>query len=385
MSLRVVYAHCESNSVCSARVEEGIGMRRQYDYRDLDFRDIEILPPLTLTRRELLKLFGVGIIIFFSFDKIEAFGDADSEQEQRRREILRQQDAQDFNAFLTIGKDGKVTCFTGKIEMGQGIVTSLAQMLADELDVSMESVQMVMGDTDLCPWDMGTFGSLSTRYFGPTMRAAAAEARAVLMELGANILHVPLSRVKAEDGFIIERANPQNKVSYARIVRGKKIEKYLEQKPQLKNNSEFRIVGKPLPRRDASLKVTGKAQFTGDIRLPGMLYAKLLRPPAHGANIVEVDSSAAEKLEGITIIREDGYVAALHENPEEAEKAVKNIRTGFKIDESNVDDRTIFDHLINVAPRGQIVTQGGNIEKGRDLASEIFGETYLNSYVAHAP
>lgn len=81
--------------------------------------------------------------------------------------------------------------FTGKIEMGQGIVTSLAQMLADERDVSMESVQMVMGDTDLCPWDMGTFGSLNSCYFGLTMRATAAEARAVLMELGANVLHIP--------------------------------------------------------------------------------------------------------------------------------------------------------------------------------------------------
>lgn len=143
-------------------------------------------------------------------------------------------------------------------------------------------------------------------------------------------------------------------------------------------------MGKPLSRRDASLKVTGIAQFAGDIRLRGLLYGKLLRPPAHGANLVEVDSSAAERIEGIRIVRDNGYIAVLLENPEEAEKALKSIRAVNKTDESKVDDRTIFDHLINVAPWGLVVADGGNIEIGRDLASETFRETYLNSYVAHA-
>ncbi|NIM15485.1 MAG: molybdopterin-dependent oxidoreductase, partial [Candidatus Aminicenantes bacterium] len=83
----------------------------------------------------------------------------------------------DFNAYLRIGEDGRVSCFSGKIEMGQGVITSLAQMLAEELDVPLDIVDMVMGDTDQCPWDMGTFGSLSTKYFGPPLRQAAAEAR----------------------------------------------------------------------------------------------------------------------------------------------------------------------------------------------------------------
>ncbi len=97
---------------------------------------------------------------------------------------------QDFNAFLRIREDGRVTGFTGKIEMGQGVITSLAQMLADELAVPLDSVDMVMGDTDLCPWDMGTFGSMTTRIFGPALRAAAAEAKAVLVELAAEYLQV---------------------------------------------------------------------------------------------------------------------------------------------------------------------------------------------------
>ena len=102
----------------------------------------------------------------------------------------------DFNAFVReIAEDGRVSCFTGKIEMGQGPITSLVQMLADELDVAYERVDILMGDTDLCPWDRGTWGSLTTRQFGPLLRAAAAEARAVLLQLGSESLDVPVPRL----------------------------------------------------------------------------------------------------------------------------------------------------------------------------------------------
>jgi len=111
--------------------------------------------PLSVDRRDFLRLLGGGILILLSTSDAEAI--------QRGRGRL----PDDFNAFLRIGEDGKVTGFTGKVELGQGVVTSLAQMLADELDVSLDSVSMVMGDTDLCPWDMGTFGSMTTRFFGP--------------------------------------------------------------------------------------------------------------------------------------------------------------------------------------------------------------------------
>lgn len=346
------------------------------DYLDLDFSDIEVLAPLN--RRDFLKLLGGGIIVFFSY------GDAEALQQQRRRMGFRQQAPADFNAFLRIAEDGKVTCFTGKIEMGQGVVTSLAQMLAEELDVPLDSVQMVMGDTDLCPWDMGTFGSMSTRFFGPTLRAAAAEARAALMELAGEALQAPLDRLKAKDGLIFDKSNSKNKVAYGTLTKGKKIERHLEKKPSLKPASEFTIVGKPILRRDALEKVIGKAKFAGDIRLPGMLYAKILRPPAHGAKLVDVDTSAAEKVKGIKIIKNGDFIAALHKYPEEAEKALGKIKAQFTTKEPKVDDKTIFEHLLSVAPKGQTLASGGNIESGKKLATETFEETYLNSYVAHA-
>ncbi|MEJ2724990.1 MAG: molybdopterin-dependent oxidoreductase, partial [Deltaproteobacteria bacterium] len=136
-------------------------------------------PGLQVNRRDFLKIAGSGIFVFFTLGDVLLL-----QQDGWSREPL----PTDFNAFLRIGEDGRVHCFTGKIEMGQGIVTSLAQMLADELDVSLEAVDMVMGDTDLCPWDMGTFGSRSTRFFGPPLRAAGAEARRVLLELASEHL-----------------------------------------------------------------------------------------------------------------------------------------------------------------------------------------------------
>jgi nicotinate dehydrogenase subunit B len=346
------------------------------DYMDLDFSDIEAHFPLD--RREFIKLFGGGIVILVSLRDAEAL------LQQRRRRV-RPELPEDFNAFLRIGEDGRVSCFTGKVELGQGVITSLAQMLADELEVSLDSVDMVMGDTDLCPWDMGTFGSMTTRFFGPPLRDAAAKAREVLMELAAEYLKTPLNKLKAKDGVIFDKTQSKNKVTYAQLTKGKKIAKKLERKATLEPVSEFTIVGKPVSRTDAAEKVTGKAVFAGDIRLPGMLYARILRPPAHGAKIKSVDTSAAEKIKEVRVVKDGDFIAVLHKHPDEAEKALAKVKAQYDLPEAKVDDKTIFDHLLKVAPEGEAVAQGGNLQTGEKLSAHTVEETYLNSYVSHAP
>ena len=200
----------------------------------------------------------------------------------------------DFNAFLRIGEDGRVTCLTGKIEMGQGIITSLPQMVAEELETPLDTVDIVMGDTDLCPWDMGTFGSMTTRMFGPALRAAAAEARGVLLELAADQLKVPQTQLVAKDGVISDSQDAKNKISYGQLAKGQKIERHLQSKPSLKQPAQFKVVGQSHTRHDGEAKVTGKAHYAADIRVPGMLYAKILRPPAHGATLKSVDTAAGQ-------------------------------------------------------------------------------------------
>jgi isoquinoline 1-oxidoreductase len=244
------------------------------EYLSLDFQDV--VSPAAFgpsTRREFLTRLGGGVIVFVAFGGLATAQEAFRESGERR---ARPGLPADFNAFLQIGEDGRVTCFTGKIEMGQGPITSLPQMLAEDLEVPLESVDIIMGDTDLCPFDMGTFGSMTTRFFGPALRAAAAEAKAVLLELGAESLKVPVSQLTAKDGVIFDPQNPERRITYGQLTKGQKIERHLTVKPSLKDVSQFKIAGKPMLRRDARDKVTGKAQYAGDIRLPGMLYAKIL-------------------------------------------------------------------------------------------------------------
>ena len=350
---------------------------KKEDNLDLDFKDMTVPP--SLSRREFLKLAGGGIFILFSV------GDSWPFQEQRGQARSRFNYPEDFNAYLRIGEDGRVSCFTGKIEMGQGVITSLAQTLAEELDVRLDMVDMVMGDTDLCPWDMGTFGSMTTRFFGPALRDAAAEAKAVLVELAAEYLDVPKSQLTAKEGVIFDIRQKKNEVSYAQLAKGKKLTRHLKRKPSLKSPSEFTVMGRPISRVDSLEKVTGKAQFAGDIRLPDMLYARILRPPAHGAKLKSADISEAKKMSGVHVVQDGDLIAVLHKDPDEAENALTKVKARFEPPEAKVDDKTIFDHLLAVAPEGEIVAQGGEIKSGEKMASAIFEETYLNSYVAHAP
>jgi len=346
-------------------------------YLELDFTDRT--SPYAMDRREFIKLTGGGIYVLFTiWDSLEFL-----QERQGRR--FQPNLPTDFNAFLRIGEDGRVSCYTGKIEMGQGVVTSLAQMLADELDVSLESVDMVMGDTDLCPWDMGTFGSMSTRFFGPPLRAAGAEGRRVLLELASEHLKTPLANLMTQDGVVFDKTDRQRHVSYAELAKGKEIERHLKEPVGVKKPSEFKIMSKPVTRRDAQEKVTGKAKYTADIQLPGMLYAKILRPPAHGAKLIDVDFSEAQKVEGAQVVRDGDFIAVLHKYPDVAELALSKIKATFGKSDSTLDDKNIFDHLLKVAPEGRVVAKEGDLQKGKSEAAVILEETYLDGYKAHAP
>jgi nicotinate dehydrogenase subunit B len=330
-----------------------------------------------MDRRNFLRLFGGGIFIFFN--TWDLFGTL-LQQPRPRREL-----PTDFNAFLRIDEDGRVSGFTGKIEMGQGPITSLAQMLADELDVKYENVTMVMGDTDLCPWDMGTFGSLTTRSFGIPWRAAAAEARGVLLQLGSEHLGVPVTQLEVKEGVITDKKNDKNQVSYGQLAMGKKILRYMDKKPPVKDYSDFKIMGKSYLRQDARLKVTGKAKYSGDYHLPGMLYARILRPPSHAASLVSADTSEAEKVEGIKVVRDGDFIAVLHELPDKAKVAIERIKAEYTSRETEVDDKSIFGYLLKSAPEGNVRAETGDLTTGKTTAQIVVESEYYNSYVAHAP
>ena len=349
---------------------------KDHKYPEIDFKDVKDGFPMD--RRDFLKTTGSGLFILFTVKDASFF----THEKQLR---LQQGYPSDFNAYLKIGGDGRVACYTGKIEMGQGVITSLAQMLADELDVALNSVDMIMGDTDLCPYDRGTFGSMTTRFFGPALRAAGAEGRSVLLEMASEKLKVPVKDLTVDNGVVFEKKNKKNKISYAQLTKGKRIERHVDGQADIKKPSEFKIIGKSVNRMDADLKVTGKAKFAGDIQFPGILYAKILRPPAHGAKFISADTSEAAKVKGIKVIKQDDLIAVLHEYPDVAEEALSKIKAKFDKSPSTLNDKNIFDHLLKAAPNGDTVASGGDLDKGEKNSDKVIEETYYDGYKAHAP
>lgn len=326
------------------------------------------------SRRNFLKVSGCGIFIFMSTGMSSAF-----DLTQRGRGY-----PTDLNAYLKIGDDGRVSLFCSKVEMGQGIITSMAQMLAEELDVSLDSIDMVMGDTRLCPWDGGTTGSRSTKYYGPPLRKAGAEARAVLMQMASEKLDVEIERLTVKNGIVSDINNTDNIVSYAELAKGNRIDRHISDVP-IKLVSEHTVSGKPVLRMDAMAKVKGEAKYTGDIKLPDMLYAKVLRPPSHDATMESVDVSNASKVKGAIVIEEDDLIAVLHENSDLAAKALEQVTVKWNETGSDLDNKSIFDHLKKSAPDGRVHVENGNLSEGYTAASQLIESEFYNHYVAHAP
>ncbi len=328
-----------------------------------------------LSRRDLLAMAGPGLFLCFRVDTLSA--------QEPARLPARQGYPTDLNAYLRIGPDGRVTCFAGKVELGQGAMTVLAQILAEELDVAYDSVDMVLGDTDLCPYDMGTFGSMNVRYFGPALRGAGAEAKAILLQMAAQQLQAPAARLQVKAGVVTDPNTPGKSVTYSQLVQGKRIERHIEGVP-VKPVTAYTVVGQAAPRKDALDKVTGKAKYCGDYIFPGMLHARLVRPPAHGAKLLDADTSAAEKA-GARVVRDGGLIAVLHERPDLADKALGLVKARFEPPPPTMDDKSIFDHLLKTAPPPQNAGASGDLAEGEKASGTIVEETYLNSYVAHAP
>jgi isoquinoline 1-oxidoreductase len=324
-------------------------------------------------RRTFLKLFGSGIVVLVRLGP-------ETLSAQRGRPYPK-----DFNVYLKIGEDGRVTVFSGKIEMGQGVMTSQAQMVAEDLGVALDSIDMVLGDTDRCPWDMGTFGSLTTRMFGPVLRAAAAEARAVLLQLASEHLDVPKEGLVVDAGVVSVSAEPGRNVSYGQLAKGKAIARTLDEEAVQRSVAEFEVMGRSPRRLDALEKVTGSAEYAGDIRLPGMLYAKVLRPPAHGVELESVDTKEAARLGGVTVVEEDDLVAVLHADPEAAEAALERVQAEWADAEPGVDQDGIFEDLLSRAPAPQVRESRGDIEAPLDEVGRRFEARYEKGYVAHAP
>jgi nicotinate dehydrogenase subunit B len=334
-----------------------------------------------LARREFFKLLGAGIAVFAIAKNAQAQETAPS------RGFHPQELPQEISAWLHIGEDGAVTAFSGKAEMGQNIRTSMAQNVADELRVPFESVRMVMGDTALTPFDAGTFGSRTTPTMTPQLRRVASAARDLLVEVAAKEWNVAPEGLKAADAKVTDPASGRS-LTYAALARGKTLAENLPAEDPVTPPPDWTIAGKPILKVDARDFVTGRHQYTTDLRPDGMLYGKVLRPPSFGAALVVYDDRAAKSLPGVVTVRDGNFVGAAAPTEREARNALSAIRAQWKEDPPKPSSREIFSYLKNNAePKtdDRHRKQRGSVEDALAGAAHRLDATYTVAYVAHAP
>ncbi len=288
--------------------------------------------------------------------------------------------------LLIVRPDGTAAAFSGKVEYGQGIRSGLTIEVADELRVPLEAVEVVLGDTDTTPWDMGTFGSQSTARVGLQLRRAAATAREVLLELGADHLDLPASELECHDGAVASRVNRDRSATYAELVSGRQIVRELQDDVELTAAGQFSIMGTSVPRNDAIERVTGMALYSQDIVLPGMLFARILRPPEYGAKLVDADATIAERMPGVAeVVRNEDMLAVLAESDQQAASAATVIQANWSEPASQLTQFDMPDLLLHTGRDPFLTQEAGSLEDGFRQADDVIEQTYYLPYVSNAP
>jgi len=295
-----------------------------------------------------------------------------------------------LDSWLRIHRDGTVTVYTGKVEVGQNIRTSLTQAVAEELRVPVEAVRLVMGDTDLTPFDMGTFGSMTTPLMASHLRKAAATAREILIARAARRWKVDPSTLDAVDGRLVDPASGRS-IDFGKLTAGRKLGGIVRDDAATTPASRWKVAGTSVPKVDGAAVVTGRHRYTPDIKLPGMLYGKVLRPPAFGAELVSVDTEAAEKMTGVKVVREDSFVGVAAPDRFTAMRAIAAMQAEWRAPRQ-LPSGQLFEHLKThpVEPEGYhrfIPTrfQRGDLAEGFAAAQQVLERSYTVAYIAHAP
>jgi len=247
---------------------------------------------------------------------------------------------------------------------------------------------MVMGDTELTPFDMGTFGSRTTPTMVPQLRRVAEAARDILVQTAARQWDVPANNLKAANARVTDPASGKS-LTYAELARGKTLAQLLPDSDPITPPSEWTIAGRPLPKVDGRNFVTGKHQYTTDFRPENLLYAKVLRPPSFGANLVSYDGSAAKSEPEVTVVRDGNFLGVAAPSEAAAQRAMAAIHAEWKESPAPTSDKNIFDYLKHNATTDSDSrhekTQKGSVSDGLSTAAHKLQTAYTVAYIAHAP
>ena len=328
----------------------------------------------TLTRRRLGQAAG-GLLIAFAFSPrptgAQAAGLPGSLANNRM-----------LDSWLRIEADGSATIFAGKVELGQGILTALRQIAAEELDLPLARVAMVSGDTARTPDEGHTAGSQSIEYGGTAIRLACAEARALLLDQATKKLGVAADTLSVADGVIV--APDGRRVGYGELSAALDLHREATAKVAPKPPARHAIVGQSIPRQDIPAKVTGGAAYVQDIRLPGMTHGRVVRPPRYGARLESVDEAAARALPGVlAVVRDGSFLGVVAEREEQAIKARTALAGSAKWNGGTEmpDPDRLFDHLMALPTQTTVV---GEKQTAGPAGIRTIEATYRRPYQAHA-
>jgi len=315
-------------------------------------------------RRDFLGLLGGGLLIVFSASAQEGRG-------FRRSEAL----PQDLDAWLHIGDDGLVTVCTGKAEVGQNTRTSLSQAAAEELHCPIALIKLVMADTALTPYDMGTFGSRSTPTMAPQIRRAAATAREVLLDLAAERWKTDRAKLTIADGKVTSADGKS--IRFGELTKGQRLTRTIP-----RDEAVARPLGQSAAKVNGREFVTGQHKYTSDMHRPGMLYGRVLRAPAFGATLTNLDVPNSP---GVTVVHERDFAGVAAPDPQAAAHALSQLKAEWNSQPARVSSGTdLYEHLKKTASPGED-NMHGSLDAGLADADVKLQATYTVAYIAHAP
>jgi nicotinate dehydrogenase subunit B len=332
-----------------------------------------VIPRSPLSRRDLLRSVGVGLLLLVALPDAEA---QESGSGGRRRPGAV---SQSIGAWLHIAENGDVTVYSGKVEVGQNARTSLAQCVAEELRVPVGSITLVMGDTDLTPYDMGTFGSRTTPTMIPQLRKAAAAAREMLLDLAATQWQVDRSALTIGQSKVTQ-ATAHRSVTYGQLLKGQQLTQTIPADVALTLTAQWHVMGVSTPKADGRAFVTGRHAYTTDVKRPGMLYGKILRPAAFHATLKSLDAQAARALPGVTVLEDGDLVGVTAPTMQAATRAL----TALKAEWTTVPQpsgQTLYEQLKPGAKAGKT----GELRASDPAAGHTLEATYTIAYIAHTP
>lgn len=336
-----------------------------------------------VSRRALLKGSG-ALVLGFSLAELGAARAEAAPMPAAAEATAAAPAADQVDSWLAILGDGSATVFSGKVELGTGVRTALAQIVADELDIPFGRITMVMGDTTRAPDEGYTAGSATIQVGGASLRKASAEARQFLLSLASDRLGAPATQFVVKDGTISVQGDPSKQITYAALIGNQKFNRIVSGKAPVKRPDAYTVVGTPMARVDIPAKVTGGAAFVQDFTVPGMLHGRVVHPAGIGATLQSVDERSIADLPGIVqIVRSGNFVGVVAEREEQAIKAARQLTVTWQTASNLPKMEDLFSFVRGQQTSDKSLKSDGDVEGALASAAKTLQVTYNQPYQMH--